>query len=108
MGDFQIWRLGKDEAAEEEDVNIQGAFPPAAFLFSIPTESGFDTVNNIQQFPGLTPVMAPQGGIEKPVLIHDIEGGSFKKRSDPYFPQNFPQSIQGAHQDPAGISPVRA
>jgi hypothetical protein len=90
MGDFQIRGLGQDETAKKENVNIQGTFPPAAFRFPIPAEPGFDAVNNTQQFPGPTPVTAPQGGIEKPVLIRNIEGGGFKKRSDPYFPQNFP------------------
>jgi hypothetical protein len=103
MGNFQIRGIGQDEIAEKEDVNIQGAFPPAALLFPIPAKLGFDPVDKIQQFPGLPRIPPPQGGIEEPVLIRNMERGGFKKRSDPYFPQEFPQNPQGIGQDPGGI-----
>jgi hypothetical protein len=103
MGNFQIRGIGQDEIAEKEDVNIQGAFSPRAFLFPIPAKLGLDPVDKIQQFPGRSPVTPPQGGIQKPVLIRNMERSGFKKRSDPYFPQKFPQNPQGIRQDPAGI-----
>jgi hypothetical protein len=103
MGNFQIRGIGQDKPAEKEDVNIQGAFSPTAFLFPIPAKLGLDPVDQIQQFPGFSPITPPQGGIQEPVLIRNMERGGFKKRSDPYVLQKFPQSPQGIRQDPAGI-----
>jgi hypothetical protein len=48
MGNFQFRGLGQDMAAEKEDVDIQGTFPPAAFLLPVPAEPGFDAVDMFQ------------------------------------------------------------
>jgi hypothetical protein len=103
MGNFQFRGLGQNKAAEKENIDVQGTFPPAAFLFPIPAEPGFDAVDMFQQFPGLSPVTAPEGGIKKSALIRYLEGIGLKKRSDPYFPQYFPQNPQGIPQNSAGI-----
>jgi hypothetical protein len=101
MGDLQAG-LRHDEAAEEEDVDVQGTFPPAALPAPVPAVGGFYPVDFAEEFSGAAAVIPRHRGVEKQGLINYMKGYGFVYGSLPQAAEDLPQGRDGPPEDLPG------
>jgi hypothetical protein len=94
MGYLQPGRIGNDQTAKEENVDVQSPFPPAPFPAPVPSIRSLNTMNGLQEFPGGEIPKAGNSGIEKPGLIQHIERLGFDDCRRLHVPQNPAQTLQ--------------
>jgi hypothetical protein len=79
MGDFQVWRLGNEEIAKKEDINIQGPFSPTPFPASVPAQGSLQGMNGLQQVPGPCGIIPGHCGIQEALLIQHVQRFGLKQ-----------------------------
>jgi hypothetical protein len=73
-------RLANNFFPKEQDVDIQGTFPPAALLPAVSAVGGFYSLERGQQFSRTATITACYGGVTKVTLIgHPHRSGGIQR-----------------------------